>query len=177
MSETSKVHKEKSPKSLGFAIVTISTSRYQESTASRHVSDESGDLMAKILQEHGYTVVSRELISDDKTMIRETVRKVLKSPKINVIVTSGGTGITPSDVTMEAVEPLLEKVLPGFGEIFRWLSYESIGSAAVMTRAIAGVTGGKAIFCLPGSPQAVKLCLEKLILPEAGHIILHARGT
>jgi len=177
MSETSKVHKEKSPKNLGFAIVTISTSRYQESKASMQVSDESGDLIAKMLQEHGHTVVSRELISDDKTMIRETVRKALKSPKITIIVTSGGTGITPSDVTMEAVEPLLEKVLPGFGEIFRWLSYESIGSAAVMTRAIAGVTRGKAVFCLPGSPQAVKLCLEKLILPEAGHIILHARGT
>jgi len=177
MSETSKVHKEKSPKNLGFAIVTISTSRYQESKAGRHVSDESGDLMAKMLQERGHIVVSRELISDDKTMIRETVREALKFQEINVIVTSGGTGITPSDVTMEAVEPLLEKVLPGFGEIFRWLSYESIGSAAVMTRAIAGVTRGKAIFCLPGSPQAVKLCLEKLILPEAGHIILHARGT
>jgi molybdenum cofactor biosynthesis protein B len=177
MSETSKVHKEKSPKKLGFAIVTISTSRYQEAKARRHMSDESGDLIAEILHGHGHAVVSRELITDDKTMIKETVAKALKSSRIDAVITSGGTGITPSDVTIEAIEPLLEKILPGFGEIFRWLSFESIGSAAVMTRAIAGVVGGKAIFCLPGSPQAVKLCLEKLILPEAGHIILHAHGT
>jgi molybdenum cofactor biosynthesis protein B len=110
-------------------------------------------------------------------MIRRAVLKALKSPRIDAAITSGGTGITPSDVTLEAVEPLLEKALQGFGEIFRWLSYQSIGSAAVMTRAFAGVAKGKVIFCLPGSPQAVKLCLEKLILPEAGHIILHARGT
>jgi molybdenum cofactor biosynthesis protein B len=177
MSETSKAHKEKSPRNLAFAIITISTSRYQESKASKHISDESGDLIAKMLQKHGHTVVSRELISDDKAMIRRTALKALKSSRIDAIITSGGTGITPSDLTMEAMKPLLEKVLPGFGEIFRWLSYQSVGSAAVMTRAIAGVTRGKAIFCLPGSPQAVKLCLEKLILPEAGHIILHARGT
>jgi len=177
MSETSRAHREKSPKNLGFAIITISTSRYQESKAGQHTSDESGDLIARMLQERGHTIVSRELISDDKTIIRRAVLKALKSPRIDATITSGGTGITPSDVTLEAVEPLLEKVLQGFGEIFRWLSYKSIGSAAVMTRAFAGVAKGKVIFCLPGSPQAVKLCLEKLILPEAGHIILHARGT
>jgi len=79
------------------------------------------------------------------------------------------------DVTIETVKPLLEKELHGFGEIFRWLSYQTIGSAAVMTRAVAGVMEGKGVFCIPGSPQAVKLCLEKLIIPEVGHIIFHAR--
>lgn len=177
MSETSKAHKEKSPEKLRFAIITISTSRFQASKSRKHVRDESGDLIAETLQDHGHTIVSRKLIPDDEAMIKQTVIKALRSSGIDAILTSGGTGITPSDVTVEAVEPLLEKVLPGFGEIFRWLSFESIGSAAVMTRAIAGVTKGKAVFCLPGSPQAVKLCLEKLILPEAGHIILHAHGT
>lgn len=177
MSETSKAHKEKSPTHLAFGVITISTSRAQESKTVRHISDQSGDIIAEMLQGHGHTVVSRQLIPDDKATIEKTIQKMLKSPKIDAIITTGGTGITPSDVTIETVEPLFEKILQGFGEIFRSLSYQSIGSAAVMTRAIAGVTKGKAIFCLPGSPQAVKLCLEKLILPEAGHIILHARGT
>jgi molybdenum cofactor biosynthesis protein B len=87
----------------------------------------------------------------------------------------GGTGIAPSDVTIETVLPFLEKVLPGFGEIFRFLSFEKIGSAAVLSRAVAGVVKGKAFFCIPGSPDAVRLCFEKLILPEAAHIVKHAR--
>jgi molybdenum cofactor biosynthesis protein B len=104
------------------------------------------------------------------------VRKALQSQKVDAVITCGGTGISPSDVTIETVELLLDKQLSGFGEIFRWLSYDEIGSAAVMTRAMAGVAKGKVVFCLPGSPQAVRLCVERLILPEVGHIILHARG-
>jgi len=176
MTETSKKHKEKAPKSLSFTIVTVSTSRYQDSKKGKRIVDESGDLIVRTLQSHGHAVVSRQLIPDDKVLIEKAVREVLKSPKVDAIITCGGTGINPSDVTIETVEPLLEKKLQGFGEIFRWLSYQSIGSVAVMTRAIAGVSKSKAVFCLPGSPQAVKLCLEKLILAEAGHIILHARG-
>jgi len=176
MSKTSKRHKEEAPKKLGFGIITVSTSRYRDLKAGKHVSDESGDLIVEALKDHGQTVASRRLISDDKTMIEKTLREMLRSPKIDAVITSGGTGINPSDVTIETVEPLLQKKLQGFGEVFRWLSYQEIGSAAVMTRTIAGVAKGKAIFCLPGSPQAVKLCLEKLILTEAGHIILHARG-
>jgi molybdenum cofactor biosynthesis protein B len=170
------MHKEKAPKRLNFAVVTVSTSRYKDSEADKLVTDESGDLIAETLQKNGHTVISRKLISDDKNMIKQTIQEMLKSPKIDAIVTSGGTGINPSDVTIETVEPLLEKRLPGFGEIFRQLSYVEIGSAAVMTRAIAGVAKGKAVFCLPGSPNAVNLCLGRLILPEVGHIILHARG-
>jgi len=176
MSKTSKAHKEEAPKHLGFAVVVCSTSRYRDSKAGRHITDESGDLIVGTLQAHGHTIVSRQLISDDKAMIEKTIQDMLSSPKVDAIITCGGTGITPSDISIETVEPLLEKELPGFGELFRRLSYEAIGSAAVMTRAIAGVTKGKAIFCVPGSPQAVRLCLERLILSEAGHIILHARG-
>ncbi|MCW4020201.1 MAG: molybdopterin-binding protein, partial [Candidatus Bathyarchaeota archaeon] len=101
--------------------------------------------------------------------------KALKSRKTDAVITSGGTGISPTDVTIEAVQPLLEKELHGFGELFRTISYKKIGSAAVLTRAIAGVAKGKIVFCLPGSPQSVSLALEELILTEAGHIMKHTR--
>jgi molybdenum cofactor biosynthesis protein B len=99
---------------------------------------------------------------------------MLKSRKINVIIMSGGTGISPKDVTIEAVQQILEKELPGFGELFRNLSYRTIGSAALMSRALAGVVKGKVIFCLPGSPNSISLALENLILPEVSHILKHA---
>jgi len=103
------------------------------------------------------------------------VRKALSSNDVDAIVTCGGTGIGPTDVTIETVQPLLEKEILGFGEIFRTLGYEQIGSAVILTRALAGVSRGKVVFCIPGSPQAVSLCLKKLILPEVGHIVKHAR--
>jgi len=176
MSETARVHKEEAPKKLGFAVIVVSTSRFRDFEAGKQVVDESGDLIVEALKAHGNSVFLRELIPDDRRLIEASVKKALQSPKVDAVITCGGTGINPLDITIETVEPLLDKQLSGFGEIFRSLSYEEIGSAAVMTRAIAGVTRGKAVFCLPGSPQAVKLCLERLILPEAGHIILHARG-
>ena len=177
MSETSKKHKDKAPKNLNFAVITISTSRYKDSQTGKPVTDESGDLILKTLKNNGHTVAIQQLITDNKATIQATIRKMLNSPKIDAIISTGGTGITPADLTIEAVRPVFEKELPGFGELFRQLSYQEIGSAAVMSRAIAGVAKGKAIFCLPGSPHAVKLCLERLILPEAAHIVLHARGT
>jgi len=176
MSETSRAHKEEAPIRLSFAVFTVSTSRFRDLQARRKVVDESGDLIVEVLRSHGHSVFMRELIPDNRALIEAGVKRALQSRNVDAIITCGGTGITLSDVTIEAVEPLLDKQLPGFGEVFRWLSYEDIGSAAVMTRAIAGVVRGKAVFCLPGSPQAVKLCVERLILPEAGHIILHARG-
>jgi len=176
MSKTARAHKKKAPKKLGFAIVICSTSRYHDSETGKPIVDESGDLIVTMLKAHGHSVVSRELIPDDETFIEASVKRALQSTKVDAIITCGGTGVNPSDVTIETVEPLLDKELPGFGEIFRAISYSEIGSSTVMTRAIAGVAQSKAVFCVPGSPQAVKLCLEKLILPEAGHIILHARG-
>jgi molybdenum cofactor biosynthesis protein B len=175
--ETSKKHKEKAPKQLAFAVVTISTSRYRDFQAGKPITDESRDLILKLLKANGHTVVVQRLITDDKSMIQETVRELLNSPKIEAVISTGGTGITPADVTIEAVRPLIEKELPGFGELFRHLTFQEIGSAAVMSRAMAGVAKGRAIFCLPGSPHAVKLCLERFILPEAAHIVLHAHGT
>jgi len=175
MNETSETHKAEAPRILSFAVITCSTSRYKEFSETGRLNDPSGDIIVKALRENGHRVTMRRIVSDEKTQIQRVLMRALKSRKTDVIITSGGTGISPRDVTIEAVQPLLEKEIPGFGEIFRILSYEEIGSAAVLTRALAGVAKGKVIFCLPGSPQSVSLALEKLIIPEAGHLVKHAR--
>jgi len=176
MSKVTRRHKEKAPKRLGFAVIVCSTSRYQKLMAGESVEDESGDLIAELLKQHGHTLIFRRVIPDDESSIKKNLKEALKLQNVDAVVLCGGTGISPTDVTIETIKPLLKKELHGFGEIFRWLSYQTIGSAALMTRAVAGVMKRKGVFCIPGSPQAVGLCLEKLILPEAGHIILHARG-
>ena len=175
MSESTKKHKAEAPKKLRFAIFTVSTSRYQQQKKGEQVKDVSGDLIESLLKNAEHAVSFRKLISDDKIMIEKGMRNVLVSVDVDAVVFCGGTGIAPSDITIETVSPFLEKVLPGFGEIFRRLSYDEIGSAALMSRAVAGVAKGKAFFCLPGSPDAVRLCFEKLILPEVGHVVKHAR--
>jgi molybdenum cofactor biosynthesis protein B len=176
MSETAAKHKAEAPNPLNFAVITCSTSRYKEFSETGKYSDPSGDLIVQLVRSNGHRVTMRRLASDDKSEIQHVVMRALKSRKTDVIVTSGGTGVSPSDVTIEAVQPLLEKEIPGFGQLFRMISYEKIGSPAVLTRALAGVAQGKAVFCLPGSPQSVSLALETLILPESGHILKHARG-
>lgn len=175
MSESTKRHKAEAPKKLNFAIFVCSTSRYQKQMRGEPLRDESGDLIEHYVKEAGHAVVLRRVIPDDGKRIEESMMEALQRQDVDAVVFCGGTGIAPSDVTIETVTPLLEKVLPGFGELFRLLSYEEIGSAALMSRAIAGVTRGKAFFCIPGSPDAVRLCFEKLILPEAAHIVKHAR--
>ena len=175
MSESSKRHKAQAPTTLKYAIFTCSTSRYNQSKKGEKVEDVSGDLIETSLKKAGNMVVLRGLIPDDSDLIEKSVNKALKSLDLDAAIFCGGTGITPSDVTIETVSPFLEKVLPGFGETFRRLSFDQIGSPAVLSRAIAGVAKGKAIFCLPGSPNAARLCVEKLILPEAPHIVKHAR--
>jgi len=175
VSESTKKHKAEAPKRLKFGIFICSTSRYRKMEKGEQVEDVSGDLIEDFLKKAGHTVTFRKLIPDEKALIEEGVRQSLASADLDAVVFCGGTGIAPSDVTIETVLPFLEKVLPGFGEIFRFLSFEKIGSAAVLSRAVAGVAKGKAFFCIPGSPDAVKLCFEKLILPETAHIVKHAR--
>ena len=175
MSETTTRHKAEAPKSLNFAVIVCSSSRYEHFKETNRLDDPSGDLIVKILVENGHRVTMRRIIPDDKEMIQHAIMRAIKSRRVDAIITCGGTGISPRDVTIEAVKPLLEKELEGFGEIFRFLSYGEIGSAAILTRALAGVSKGKAIFCIPGSPQSVRLSLERLILPEAGHVVKHAR--
>lgn len=120
-------------------------------------------------------MVKRILVSDSEKMVRRAMEEVLEDKNVEAVILCGGTGTTPTDISIETVTPMLQKTLPGFGEIFRKLSYETMGSAAILSRAIAGVASGKAVFCIPGSIDAVRLCLDKLILPEAGHIVKHAR--
>jgi molybdenum cofactor biosynthesis protein B len=175
MSETSKKHKSESPGRLRFAVFTCSTSRYNQSKLHEKIEDVSGDLIETLLRNAGNMVAQRDLIPDDSEVISKSMKRVLASPEIDGAVFCGGTGITSSDLTIETVAPFLEKTLPGFGEIFRRLSFDEIGSAALLSRALAGVVKGKAIFCLPGSPNAVRLCMDKLVLPEASHIVKHSR--
>ncbi len=175
MSESAKRHKAEAPTKLAFAIFTVSTSRYQTMNRNEPVDDVSGNLMQSMLENAGHSVKLRKLISDDKQMIEKSMEHVLSSPSLDVAVFCGGTGISKSDITIETMKPFLEKILPGFGEVFRRLSFDAMGSAALLSRAIAGVAKGKALFCVPGSPDAVRLCFEKLILSEAGHVVRHAR--
>jgi len=175
MSETSKQHKEQAQKQLNFAILICSTSRYRQMEKNKKPSDIGGDFIQNLIQTSGHTVLYKRIILDEKDMIVKAFEDSLTTDDLDIVIFSGGTGIAPTDITIETVSSLLEKTLPGFGEFFRRLSFDEMGSAAMLTRAIAGITGGKAFFCIPGSPNAVKLAVEKLILPEASHIIKHAR--
>jgi molybdenum cofactor biosynthesis protein B len=174
MSESAERHKAEALKKLRFGVFIVSTSRYLQLKSGEKVTDVSGDLIESMLYNAGHTVVFRRLIPDDKTLIEKGIQQVLASTDVNAVVFCGGTGIAPSDITIETILPFLEKTLPGFGEIFRRLSFDEIGSAAVMSRAVAGVMKGNAVFAIPGSPDAVRLCMQKIILPESGHIIKHA---
>lgn len=176
MSESSKTHKDKSSKILNFGVYICSTSRYKLiEQGEKAVSDIGGDTLVDLLTKASQNVLFKKIIADDKSMISKAVKESLKMSNLDVIIFSGGTGITPTDVTIEAVSPFFEKTLPGFGEFFRRISFERVGSAAVLSRAVAGVAKGKAIFCIPGSPDAVHVGVEMLILPESPHIVKHAR--
>ena len=175
MSESIKKHKAEAPKKLTFAIFVCSTSRYRKLLKGEAVQDISGEAIEASLKNAGHTVTFRKILADDKAMISDSFKTISQSADLDAVVFCGGTGITSSDVTIETVTPFLEKFLPGFGEIFRRLSYDEIGPAAVMSRAIAGIAQKKAVFCIPGSPDAVRICMDRLILPETGHILKHAR--
>jgi len=176
MSESSKVHKVKAPKVLNFAVYICSTSRYRViEQGATEISDVGGDTIVNLLKNSGQNVLFKKIIADDKELISKAVEQIFSIPDLDVAIFSGGTGITPTDITIETVAPHFEKTLPGFGEFFRRISFDRIGSAAVLSRAVAGVAKGKALFCIPGSPDAVHVALEMLILPEAPHIVKHAR--
>jgi molybdenum cofactor biosynthesis protein B len=178
MSKTSIQHKKGAPKKINFALIVTSSSRYQKLKIREVFTDPSGDLIAELVKNAGYSVVSKEILPDDRVLLGKYVGKAIGSEDVDAIIVCGGTGISLTDVTIETLRPMMIKTLPGFGELFRRLSYDEIGSATIMTRALAGVTDqGKVIFCIPGSPQAVKLAITKLVLPETGHILKHARES
>jgi molybdenum cofactor biosynthesis protein B len=148
---------------LAVAIITVSSSRSLE-------NDPAGDAIAELVEDAGHRIVDRELVGDDYDRVQGAVDNVVSREDVTVVITTGGTGVTPDDVTIEAVEPLFEKGLPGFGELFRRLSYDEIGAQVVATRTAAGVADGVPVFCLPGSENAVRLGVEKIILEVAGHL-------
>ena len=134
-------------------------------------TDTSGQAIAGLLEAAGHTVVARELVPDDPTKVAEAIRAHLGRKNVRAVITAGGTGITSRDMTYEAVTSLFEKKMDGFGELFRMLSFQQVGAAAMLSRACAGVVTGCVVFVLPGSEAAVRLAMEKLILPELGHVV------
>lgn len=151
-------------KSLNFAVLTVSDTRTKD-------TDESGKILCELLKSNNHSIVYYEIVKDDRSDIEKFIKKCISDENVNVIMTNGGTGISKRDVTIETVRKFFEKTLDGFGEIFRYLSYEEIRSGAIMSRATAGVCKGKIIISIPGSPNAIKLAMDKLIIPEIAHII------
>jgi len=176
MSETSRIHKAGAAPSKGTLIITCSTSRFRQEKSGEKPSDPSGDLIENRMKEHGHSVRGRRLVPDDEKILLSTLSEALKNPEVDSIIVTGGTGVSQDDITIEVAERVFEKKLPGFGEALRRISYDEIGSPAILTRATAGIALKKPIFCIPGSPDAVKRSLDKLILPELAHILKHAHG-
>jgi molybdenum cofactor biosynthesis protein B len=163
-------HKAAAPSSVRCAIVTVSDTR----TAA---TDSGGGAIADLLSAAGHTIVARHLVTDDPAGVELMVRQLLghdAATGAQVVILTGGTGITSRDSTFEAIDGLLEKRLDGFGELFRMLSFQDIGAAAMLSRATAGLTAGRIIISLPGSEKAVRLAMERLLLPELGHLVQQA---
>jgi molybdenum cofactor biosynthesis protein B len=133
--------------------------------------------VAELLGADGHPVVLREIVKDEPAQIAAALRAALDRDDVAAVIVTGGTGVAPRDVTPDAIEPLLDRVVPGFGELFRALSYQEIGSAALLSRALAGLAAGRVVFVLPGSRGAVQLAMEKLVLPELGHLAAEAVKT
>lgn len=158
-------HRREAPSTVKCYIITVSDTRTMD-------TDTGGALIQQLLEESGYEVSGRTIVKDDYEDLRELIYKSSLHSGIEAVLLTGGTGISPRDTTYEAVASLLDKTLPGFGEIFRLLSFtEDIGSAAILSRAIAGTIGNTAIFSMPGSTGAIKLAMERLILPELRHVM------
>ena len=156
------------------AVVTVSSSRYQKMREGAEYTDESGDAACEEAERAGHKVTRRSLVSDDRTMLRREVKGFL-SGKDDVLLLTGGTGLSPRDITVESVRPFFDKELEGFGELVRRLGYDEIGGAAILTRATAGVASGKLIVCMPGSPGAVRTAM-RAFAHEFGHAKSIAEG-
>ncbi|MBR8828368.1 MAG: MogA/MoaB family molybdenum cofactor biosynthesis protein [Gomphosphaeria aponina SAG 52.96 = DSM 107014] len=163
-------HPDNEAIAIGYAVITVSDTRTQE-------TDQSGELIQELFTTAGYIgMLYYAIIPDEPIQVKSKLTQLCYIPQIDAIIINGGTGIAPRDTTYDVLENLLEKTLPGFGELFRFLSYQEIGSRAIASRAVAGVYQGKLIFSLPGSTNAVKLAVEKLILPELVHLVKQLRG-
>lgn len=161
---TPQEHKAAAPRSIGCWVLTISDTKTPE-------TDTSGKLIRELLTGAGHTVAGSEIVRDEPAEVQRVIRDACGNAAVQAVIMTGGTGITSRDSTFEAVEALLDKRLTGFGELFRFLSYQEIGAAAMLSRAQAGVCRGRILFSLPGSPNACRLAMEKLIIPELGHLV------
>ncbi|MDQ3737029.1 MAG: MogA/MoaB family molybdenum cofactor biosynthesis protein [Actinomycetota bacterium] len=168
MSESARKHREASPDHIRIAVLTISDTRTSE-------TDTGGNTIVDLMQGAGHEVERHEIVRDDVPRIEEVLAELLADAGVDAVVTTGGTGISGRDSTYEVASDLIDKKLDGFGEIFRMLSYEEIGAAAMLSRAVAGVvttaSGPKFLACLPGSTNAVRLAMEKLLVPEMPHVV------
>jgi molybdenum cofactor biosynthesis protein B len=160
-------HRAAAPVSVACFVLTISDTRTE-------ATDTSGRAIAELLEAAGHAVAGRAIVPDEPPRVRSVVAEQLASPSTTVVITTGGTGITSRDGTYEAIDGLLEKRLDGFGELFRMLSYQDIGPAAMMSRATAGTAHGKIVIALPGSEAAVRLAMTRLVIPELGHLVQQA---
>jgi molybdenum cofactor biosynthesis protein B len=168
VSESVHRHRESAPEHVRLAVLTISDTRTPE-------NDTGGDTIEELMRGAGHEIVARGIVRDDAARIRTELVNLLARPDVDAIITTGGTGISARDTTYEVVDRMLEKKLDGFGEIFRVLSYEEIGAAAILSRAVAGAVGTKLVACLPGSRNAVRLAVEKLLVPEISHVVFELR--
>jgi molybdenum cofactor biosynthesis protein B len=161
-------HRTDAPSSVAVCVITVSDTRTMD-------TDTSGRVIAELLERAGHRIHGREILKDEPADVEAAVRRAIRDEQVDVVITTGGTGITSRDSTYEAIDGLLEKRLDGFGELFRMLSYPEIGAAAMLTRATAGLACGTIVIALPGSEHAVRLGMEKLVLPEIGHLVREAR--
>ncbi|HAX78452.1 MAG TPA: molybdenum cofactor biosynthesis protein [Cyanobacteria bacterium UBA11372] len=166
---TPQPHPDSTQIAVNCAVITVSDTRTQE-------TDKSGQIIKQLLLESGHQVIDYTIVKDEPEQIRAQMEIWGKRADLDALIFNGGTGIAPRDTTYDAIASLLEKTLPGFGELFRYLSYQEIGSRAIASRAIAGVYQGKLVFSLPGSSNAVKLAISQLILPELVHLVTQLKG-
>jgi molybdenum cofactor biosynthesis protein B len=162
-------HRRESALPLRFAIVTVSDTRDAS-------TDRGGAFLVESVIGAGHAVALRSIVKDEREAIEREVRRAVSSSDVDLVLTTGGTGIAPRDVTAPVLEALFDSPIPGFGELFRWLSFREIGSAAILSRATAGLVSGKVVIALPGSPKALELAMREIILKEAGHLVSQTRG-
>src|SRR5688572_13928777 len=168
MTATHQEHKAQGPQSVRCAVITVSDSRTLE-------TDTGGASVISQLTAAGHTIAQREIIPDDPSRMRPLLEALRERDDVDAILMTGGTGVTSRDQTYETVTSLLDKPLPGYGEVFRMLSYQEIGPAAILSRATGGLLGRKVLLTMPGSPAAVRLAMEKIIVPELPHLVREAR--
>jgi molybdenum cofactor biosynthesis protein B len=168
MSQPAAQHRAEAPQSLGCAVVTVSDTRTLE-------TDTGGAAVIERLTAAGHVAAARHIVPDEPRLMRALLIELIGRPDVDVVLLTGGTGLSRRDQTYETVRGMFTKEIPGYGELFRWLSHQEIGPAAMLSRAVGGLVGSKVVLTMPGSPAGVRLAMEKVIVPELGHLVREAR--